>query len=143
MSSVTRRRLRRSSRRNVRAFLCSTAALNMRKPGLELGDPRSGLSDEDLVSRARPDCTLHPSFPRAWGNRFKVARQDAAASRLQESRIHAAVDASRDRRAGGTAHDQLGRLNIIAALLVANRGGDLFRHLIGRATIGRAEAVGR
>ena len=107
----------------------------------------SGILDRDSLVRTSSvepgHCTPHPSFPRAWGNRFKVARRDAAASRLQESRIHAAVDASRDRRAGGTAHDQLGRLNIVAALLVANRVGDLFWHLIGRATIGRAEAVGR
>ena len=60
----------------------------------------------------------------------------------QERRIHAAVDASRDRRGRDVPRliSSVG-LNLVAALLVANRGGDVLRYLVGRATVGGAEAV--
>ena len=41
-----------------------------------------------------------------------------------------------NRRGGSAAHDQLSRLDIIAALLVEHRGGDLFRYYSGQRPAG-------
>src|SRR5262249_39873093 len=60
----------------------------------------------------------------------------------EEGRIHAAVAAGRNRYSGGAAVDQLHGLHLVTVLLLAYRDRDVLPNLVGRATLGGAEAVG-
>src|SRR5262245_44072143 len=60
----------------------------------------------------------------------------------EEGRIHAAVAAGRNRYSGGAAVDQLYRLHLVTVLLLAYCDRDVVANLVGRATLGGAEAVG-
>src|SRR5262249_34492223 len=60
---------------------------------------------------------------------------------IEEGRVHAAVGAGRYQHGRGAAVDQLHGLDLVTALLLADRERDVLAHPIERATPGGGEAV--
>src|SRR5262245_62473935 len=61
----------------------------------------------------------------------------------QKCRIGTAVDAGRNRCGRNATVDEIGSLDVVAALLLADCGGDVVRYRVGRATLRRTEGVRR
>src|SRR5262249_10350465 len=62
--------------------------------------------------------------------------------RREERSVTGALAAGRNRYSGGAAVDQLHGLHLVTVLLLAYRDRDVLPNLVGRATLGGAEAVG-
>ena len=132
------RRSRRTGRRTGRPTTATRGAAPA--PAASRSKPGSWCCRSRSRRRAGPAAGYWPgSSPGAISNSIRLSVPPCALHGRQEDRVHAAVGAGAHRHGRGAAADQLGQLDLVALLLLLDRGRDLLRHLVGRALGGRAE----